>query len=77
MKFLIERFLEPSSWAGVGMIVNACETIQATGFTQTSIGLLLTGLVAFFMPEKKLVNKEPDEYTPRYPAQNPRINGKD
>jgi hypothetical protein len=67
MGWLIHRFLEPSSYAGIGLIIAAFEAIQSNGLNETTVCQLLTGLVAFFMPSKKIVDAPDDR--PQFPKQ--------
>lgn len=67
VKYIFHRLLEPSSWAGFGLVMAAINHINAVGLDEMAIGQLVTALVAVFLPSKKLVDK-PIEET-EYPTQ--------
>jgi hypothetical protein len=66
MRYIIRRFLEPSSWAGIGLVASTVDTIINNGglsmMTQTEMGAILTGLVAIFMPGKVIADAPPNVY---------------
>lgn len=69
MKWIFARILEPSSWAGIGILVSTIDTISNNGtVTQVEIGAILTALVAIFMPGK-MVSDTP-EVAPEIPSNN-------
>jgi hypothetical protein len=53
-KTILTRFTEPSSWAGIGALLATfgvtlpTPTLQAIGY----VGAGISGLLAFFLPEK-------------------------
>lgn len=57
MKWIFARILEPSSWAGIGIIVTAIHMIMDDGANGTDVGQMITGLVAVFMPGKTVVDR--------------------
>lgn len=54
MKYLFDRFKEPSSWAGFAMIATACFGVPVTtAEAVVRAGSALFGAVAVLVPEKK------------------------
>lgn len=52
MKTLLKRLREPSSYAGIAAVIAAAQTISH-GNIEVGLGMLGTGLVALFAPEKE------------------------
>jgi hypothetical protein len=69
LSWLKKRLLEPSSWAGIGLFVDAIDKIGVDGINQTTVGMLLTALVAMCMPGKQIADA-PDQLFPHQDNKN-------
>lgn len=56
MGFLAQRFKEPSSWAGIALLINTIGPMvglpPGVGEIVTTVGTALAAAVAFFLKEK-------------------------
>lgn len=56
MAFLANRFKEPSSWAGIALLINTLGPLAGlppgVGEVVTSVGTALAGALAFILHEK-------------------------
>lgn len=53
MSYLLSRLKEPSTWAGFGVFVPSIVAVLAGQHDAQSLGTLLMGLIAVFIPEAK------------------------
>ena len=51
LAFLLSRFFEPSSYAGIGVVTAAVHSMVTTGPTLAGIGTALAGIAGFLVPE--------------------------
>ena len=57
MQFIIDRFKEPSSWAGIALLINTLAPLvglpAGIGEIVTNVGTALAAAAAFFIKEKQ------------------------
>ncbi len=51
LKFVLNRFKEPSSYAGLAVVAVACGVPQIAADSLVQIGVGLCGLIAFIKPD--------------------------
>lgn len=61
MGYILKRLLQPSCWAGIAGVFAAIGQIAASGINGNDVGVLLTALVAIFLPSKQLVERFPPQ----------------